>query len=177
VPCDVADGRIKSVFKTKTSAKSDAKPELQKGVKFAHVMLYVGELGKFALEFVAPRTPQRDFCFDLIDFMVRGVAREFSEEELTSLENKGKILARRLLRLFPGYMCTIVVHMILDHLSWHIRQFGPLSSNWTMFLERHLRVMKNATPLNGRTVTRIDLADTRQRISDDTTPSQTPMPT
>ena len=74
VPCDIADGRIKSAFKTKTSAKSDAKPELQKGVKFAHVMLYVGELGKFALEFVAPRTPQRGFCFDLIDFMVRGVA-------------------------------------------------------------------------------------------------------
>lgn len=172
VPVDVADGRVKSPFKW----AADARPEMQKGVKFAHLMMYIGEFGKFALEYAAPCSPQRAFAFKLMDYMARGLARKFSREELQSLHNKGRALDRSMQTIFPSHMNTIVVHMMTHHLSWHITQFGPLSQNWTMFLERHLRTMKNSTNVNGRTVTRIALADFRQRKVHDSTPCSNLVP-
>lgn len=58
-------------------------------------------------------------------------------------------------------MLSICTHMVLSHLGHHIQRFGPLRENWTLFIERYLRVLKGKTNPNGRDVTRVALAENR----------------
>eukprot|EP00466_Bigelowiella_natans_P002635 jgi/Bigna1/130276/aug1.11_g4984 len=64
VPSDFCDGELKSFFK---HSSGNHKPKIRKGCKFSHKMACVGPLGKFALEFVAPPTPQRQVALDIMD--------------------------------------------------------------------------------------------------------------
>lgn len=92
---DQDDGRLKSIVPT---ISGGTKTEVRKGLKFVHCFAYIGPLGDFFLNFLFPPTPQRELCHKLIDFMKRGLATEFNEAELRSLDRKGAELENEVVR-------------------------------------------------------------------------------
>ena len=173
VASDVGDGNLRSPIPTKSGTE---KPAVRKGIKFAHKFHFLGPLGFCLLEYVFPNTSQRNFVRDLFDYMSRGLARQFTTNEIDSLERKGRALERVAERVMPKDFMTIVVHMCLRHLGDTIRKWGPLTESWTMFVEREIRTLKNRTNSNGRDARRIALADSRWREAHDHSAPLPPLP-